>query len=341
MVIVIIYTLVIHTPCFNNREHYLIPKVNGLNACTSTFKEPMIMKSKDLVSLIILLSFTSCSVLHKNLTNLNKIKWIHGTEDCKNNIDPPIQIVQLNYNTWVLRQNKCINYEAPFLFLFLGNKKALLMDTGATEDENKFPLYATVRKIIDNWEKKSGIKVSLVVAHTHAHSDHTAADGQFKNKENTTVAGLTVEEVTSFFKIENWPLKNSTIDLGDRILEIIPIPGHQDASVAVYDYETKILLSGDSFYPGRLYIHDWLSFKLSIERLTEFTTNHTISYLLGNHIEMTNQPGKDYPTGTTFQPFEHILPLKVRDLKELNKALIKIGDRPQYEVHNSFIIYPK
>lgn len=299
------------------------------------------MRNIDFLSFIILLSFTSCNVLHKNLTNLNKIKWIHGTEDCKNNIDPPIQIVQLNDNTWVLRQNKCINYEAPFLFLFLGNKKALLMDTGATEDENKFPLYETVRKLINNWEIKRGATVNLMVAHTHAHGDHTAADPQFKNKENTVVAGLTVDEVKSFFKIENWPFKNSTIDLGDRILELIPIPGHQEASIAVYDYETKILLSGDSFYPGRLYIRDWQSFKLSTQRLTDFTNNHKISYIIGNHIEMTNQHGKDYQTGTTFQPDEHILPLKVRDLKELNKALIKIGNKPQYEVHDSFIIYPK
>ncbi len=144
-----------------------------------------------------------------------------------------------------------------------------------------------------------------------------------------------------YFKLDNWPLQNSRIDLGNRIIEIIPIPGHEKASIAVYDYKTKILLSGDSFYPGRLYIKDWPSFKLSIQRLIDFTNSHKLSYILGNHIEMTENPGKDYPVGTTFQPEEHVLPLKIKDLQSLNKALKRLGDSPTHEIHDNFIIYPK
>lgn len=287
------------------------------------------------------LPFFSCKVFQKTSTNLTKIEWISGSTNCKENTDPPIQVVQYNYNTWILRQNKCINYEAPFLFLFLGYKKALLMDTGATEDENQFPLYATVKRLINEWEKIINTRVELIVAHTHNHNDHIAGDIQFKHKPNTTVVGLEVDDVKSYFKIENWPLENSKIDLGKRVIEVIPIPGHQKASIAVYDYETKILLSGDSFYPGRLYIRDWQPFKLSIQRLIDFTNSHKIAYLLGNHIEMTKKPGKDYPVGTIFQPEEHILPLKIKDLQLLNKALIRLGENPTYEIHDNFIIYPK
>ena len=290
---------------------------------------------------IVIASFMSCQVFHKSSTNLNKIAWIHGTKNCKENTDPPIQIVKFNFNTFILRQNKCINYEAPFLFLFLGYKKALLMDTGATEDENQFPLYQTVRTLVSQWEKRINSEVELIVAHTHAHNDHTAGDIQFKNKANTIVVGLKEDDVKSFFKIKNWPLENSRIDLGKRVIEIIPIPGHQTASIAVYDNETKVLLSGDSFYPGRLYIKDWQAFKLSTQRLTDFTNNHKISNILGNHIEMTKNPGIDYPTGTTYQPDEHILPLKVKDLHILNNALERLGENPKYEIHDNFIIYPK
>jgi hypothetical protein len=56
---------------------------------------------------------------------------------------------------------------------------------------------------------------------------------------------------------------------------------------------------------------------------------------------MTNTDGKDYPTGTTYQPAEHILPLTLKDLLELNKALQVAGDIPKYEIHKNFIIYPK
>ncbi|MBU0695255.1 MAG: MBL fold metallo-hydrolase, partial [Bacteroidetes bacterium] len=256
----------------------------------------------------------SCKVLHNRLSKLDHTVWIHGASDCSKNTDPLIQVVQLNRNTWILRQNKCVNYEAPFMYLFIGNKKALLMDTGATEDEKQFPLYQTVSTLIEQWEKENKASIELIVAHTHSHGDHVAADFQFKNKPRTTVVGLKIDEVKTFFNFQNWPFENSKLDLGGRVIEFIPIPGHQTASIATYDNQTKILLTGDSFYPGRLYIADWNSFKLSTQRLCDFVSNHQISYILGNHIEMTKTAGKDYPTGTTFQPNEHVLPLKASDL---------------------------
>ena len=296
---------------------------------------------KYLFLILALFSLFSCKIFQKTSPNLNKIKWISGSNNCKENTDPQIQVVRYNDNTFILRQNKCTNYEAPFMFLFFGNKKALLMDTGATEDENQFPLYETVKKLISQWEKDVKNPIELIVAHTHAHSDHTAGDVQFKNKLRVVVLGLEVSNVASYFKMANWPFQNGQIDLGNRLIEIIPIPGHQQASIALYDYATKILLSGDSFYPGRLYVRDWAAYKLSMQRLVDFAGVHQISYILGNHIEMANIDGKDYPTGTTHQPAEHILPLTFKDLLELNQALQIAGDIPKYEIHKNFIIYPK
>lgn len=295
---------------------------------------------KNISIVFVLLCFSSWHPYEAG-TPLDTIKWICGSANCRDNTDPPIQVLRYNDSTFILRQNKCINYEAPFMFLFLGNEKALLMDTGATQDENQFPLYATVRGLIDEWEKKIHHRVEIVVAHTHAHGDHIAGDKQFKGKEHTTVLGLDVKDVSAYFKIDNWPSQNGRVDLGNRMIEIIPIPGHQQASIAVYDNASKILLSGDSFYPGRLYVRDWAAFKLSTQRLVDFVDHHPISYILGNHIEMTNIAGKDYPTGTTYQPAEHVLPMTVKDLLELNEALKAAGDVPKYDVHPGFIVAPK
>jgi glyoxylase-like metal-dependent hydrolase (beta-lactamase superfamily II) len=289
---------------------------------------------------VLLISFISCKVFDNRLTELDNTIWIHGAADCRNNTDPMIQVFQLNRSTWILRQNKCVHYEAPFMYLFLGSKKALLMDTGATEDEKQFPLYETVRKLIEQWEKEINGDIELIVAHTHSHNDHTAADIQFKNKPGTMVVGLKIDDVKTFFKFQNWPLENSKLDLGGRVIEFIPIPGHEIASVAAYDYKTKLLLAGDSFYPGRLYIEDWKAFKLSIQRLSDFVSKHQVNYILGNHIEMTKTAGKDYPMGTTFQPDEHILPLKANDLFLLDKTLKRLGENPKRESHANFIIYP-
>lgn len=272
--------------------------------------------------------------------NLDKQLWIHGSEDCLQNTDTPIQVVKYDKNTWVFRQNKCLNYEAPFMFLFIGQNKALLMDTGATKDEGRFPLYNTIKEIIDDWQEEQNTVVELVVAHTHKHGDHYAGDDQFRNILNTTVVGLEVEDVKTFFQMDNWPNKISSYNLGNRELKIIPIPGHQKASIAVYDMSSKLLLTGDTFYPGRLYIDDWFAYKQSIQKLTTFTEQNEVTYILGNHIEMSTTKGADYPIHTTFQPNEHSLPLTIKDLQILNLGLQDLGDNPKRKTYSNFIIYP-
>ena len=297
----------------------------------------MRIKVTILISAFILI--WSCTPSVDETVDLNIQNWIHGSKDCEENSDPAIQVVQYNRNTWILRQNKCTNYEAPFMFLFFGDDKALLMDTGATEEDETFPLYDTVKSIINEWAEKNG-EVELVVAHTHKHGDHYAADGQFRGKANTSVIGLEVEDLQNFFNISNWPNEIVDFELGNRLMKIIPIPGHQASSIALYDTESEILLTGDTFYPGRLYVKDWNAFKLSIDRLVRFTENNIISTILGNHIEMSESPGVDYPMGTVYQPNEHHLPLTVNELKELSNALEKLGDKPTKDIHDSFIIYP-
>jgi len=297
------------------------------------------MRTKITILIAALILIWSCKPSIEESVDLNVQNWIHGSDNCEENIDLPIQVVKYNSNTWILRQNKCTNYEAPFMFLFFGEDKALLMDTGATEEDDIFPLYKTVKEIINDWSEKNG-EVELIVAHTHKHSDHYAADGQFEGKPNTTLIGLEVEDVKNFYNISNWPEEIVDFELGNRLMKIIPIPGHQASSIAVYDTSTKILLTGDTFYPGRLYVKDWNAFKMSIKRLVKFTDNYEISTILGNHIEMTQTPGVDYPMGNIYQPNEHELPLSVLELKELSGSLTKLGDKPKKEIHDSFIIYP-
>ena len=297
------------------------------------------MKKKAITLVTVFILIWSCKPSIEENTDLNAQNWIHGSENCKDNFEPPIQVVKYNSNTYILRQNKCVNYEAPFMFLFFGEDKALLMDTGATKDDNTFPLYRTVKQVINSWSEKNG-EVELIVAHTHKHGDHYAADSQFEGKPKTTVVGLEVEDVKNFYTISNWPEEIVDLELGNRLMKIIPIPGHEASSIAVYDTSTKILLTGDTFYPGRLYVKDWNAFKMSIERLVKFTNKHEVSTILGNHIEMTQAKGVDYPMGTIYQPKEHPLPLSLIELYELSDSLKKLGDKPTKEIHDSFIIYP-
>jgi len=290
------------------------------------------------LTLVIITSVFCASAIGQ--INLDEQNWIHGSEDCKKNADELIQVVQYDQNTWILRQNKCTNYEAPFVFLFLGQDKALLIDTGATEEEESFPLYETVNTIVDNWQKQLNKEIDLIVAHTHKHGDHYAADPQFKGQANTSLVGLQKNDLINFFKFINWPNDIVNFELGNRTLKLIPIPGHQEASIAIYDTSSNLLLTGDTFYPGRLYVDDWSSFKTSIDRLVKFSNDHEIKYILGNHIEMSTTDGVDYPIGSTYHSKEQKLPLSVEDLKTLQFSLNKLGDKPTRQIHKNFIIYP-
>jgi hydroxyacylglutathione hydrolase len=284
------------------------------------------------------------AVLEKASSDLN-VKWIHGSDPCTANKDAPFQVHAYNDDTFILRENKCINYEGPFIYLLFGNDKVFMQDTGAAPRADSgiaFPIRETVQRIVDDWSKKHGkTGMQLVVTHSHSHGDHTGGDSQFAGQANTTVVGTKVEDVQSFFGVKDWPNQQVTLDLGGRILDIIPIPGHDATSLAVYDRKTKILLTGDTFYPGRLYIRDWPVFKASIERLATFVKTHEVSQVLGTHIEMSNKAGVDYPVRTTYQPEEHGLALTPRHILELHEAISKMADGPVREIHADFIVYPR
>jgi len=273
------------------------------------------------------------------------VKWIHGSDPCATNKDAPFQVHAYDSDMFILRENKCINYEGPFIYLFFGEDKVFMQDTGAAPAANSgiaFPMRETVQKIVDDWSKKRGKpRMQLVVTHSHAHGDHTGGDAQFAEQPNTTLVGKKVEDVQGFFGIKDWPNQQVTLDLGGRILDIIPIPGHEATSIAVYDRKTRILLTGDTVYPGRLYVRDWPVFKASIGRLASFVKTHEVSHVLGTHIELSNKPGVDYPVRTTYQPEEHALAMTPANILELYDALLKMGDTPVREIHNDFIVYPR
>jgi glyoxylase-like metal-dependent hydrolase (beta-lactamase superfamily II) len=256
----------------------------------------------------------------------------------------------MNNETFIIRESKCINYEAPFMYLLFGNNKVLLIDTGATVSSISFPIQQHVETIIFHWciaNNKQRKNIELIIAHSHHHRDHTAGDEQFRNKLFTTIVGTNLRDIIRFFRLNNWPNSIGRYELDNhRHLAIIPIPGHEESSIAFYDCATGLLLTGDSFYPGRLYISNFSANVESISRLINFIRfNHlNITAILGTHIEMTEKPQIDYPIGATYQPNERKLNLSFDELEQLNNELQsqwKNGfDRRHRAYYNSFIVDP-
>lgn len=266
-------------------------------------------------------------------------KWFGGAPDCgkPENRTPPFEVLEVNPGYYIMRQNKCINFEAPFLYLYVGDTGALLIDTGATESADQMPLRAWVDEVLK--KHPNGDKLQLTVAHSHSHGDHVAGDEQFADRPNTKVIGYTPEEVAKAFNIKNWPDGEGEIDLGNRKMSILPIPGHEASSIAVYDHKSGDMVTGDTLYPGNIFLSEdsYPEFKKSINRLWDFSQKHKVRNYLGAHVEMSAEPGVDYEYGSTYQPNEHKLPLRQENLDEVKKY-IDANPRPARKVFADLII---
>src|SRR5215472_14820559 len=137
---------------------------------------------------------------------------------------PQFQVHEYNQDLYILRESGCSNYEKPFLFLLFGNEKALLLDTGAGQTD----VARVVKEQLDQWLSQNNREtISLIVAHTHAHGDHISGDEQLKSLPHTTVIEPKQSAVQAFFGFRNWAIESAVYDLGGRVLDIIPIPGHE------------------------------------------------------------------------------------------------------------------
>jgi hydroxyacylglutathione hydrolase len=199
------------------------------------------------------------------------VHWIHGSPSSKHYTDPDLQTYWYDGNTVILRQNKAIDYEAPFVFLLFGEQRAVLLDTGATASPEFFPLRRVVDGLIESWlDRNPHRDYELLVLHTHAHDDHVAGDEQFADRPGTVLVEAGKDAAWTFFGFSTDADAISHVDLGGRVLQAFATPGHHSASVTFYDPWTGILFTGDTVYRGRLYIVDWAAFSKSIDRLIEF-----------------------------------------------------------------------
>src|SRR5215213_5226362 len=119
------------------------------------------------------------------------VRWDDGSEDCEKATAAPIQIHRYEPQTIILRQSFCSDFEAPLIYLLIGDDEALLIDTGAVEDPAKMPLAKTVMELLPS---KGDGKIPLLVLHTHGHGDHRAADGQFAGLSGVVVVPPEVED---------------------------------------------------------------------------------------------------------------------------------------------------
>lgn len=151
-------------------------------------------------------------------------------------------------------------------FLLVGEKEALLVDTG---------IGGSLREQVEEITK-----LPVTVIFTHADGDHVGAAGQFDRRlmhpcefdyyQNRNTNSVLMEPV--------W--EGDILDLGNYRFEVILIPGHTPGSIALLEKDRRFLIGGDSIQTGNIYMfgagRNFDAFRASMKklqgRITEFDT---------------------------------------------------------------------
>ncbi len=279
------------------------------------------------------ISFDTESAAPGNL----RFSWIHGSMSAKANTDVRIQVHRYNEHTYILRQNPAIHWEAPFMYLLMGNDRAVLLDTGATEEAEYFPLREVVDRVLIRWSNAQGVDLpELVVLPLGSDQSQLGAIGQFADRPNTLVIAPN-DESRSQLLGAGW-LEGGELDLGGRLLDILPTPGLDTAAVSLYDPWSRLMFTGNAFYPGRLVIRDFRAYRHSLQDLVELANTKPVDMIFGGRIEMTNLPGMDYRLRANYRPNERPLEMSSRHLELALQTVTLINGDKDIRILNDFIL---
>jgi hydroxyacylglutathione hydrolase len=134
------------------------------------------------------------------------------------------------------------------------------------------------------------------------------------------VVGYDLDSVKRYYNFTDWPNGVAHMDLGNRIVDVIPTPGHNETHVAFYDRNTALFFSGDFLMPGRLLIDDTDADLASARRAAAFVQDRPVTAVLGGHIE-ANTAGETFTWESQYHPDEHALQLTKDDLLALPAAI--------------------
>ena len=163
-------------------------------------------------------------------------------------------IIKISSDTWRIEDGG-----VRFL-LFCGTERAALIDSGMFKPD--------AREIAE-----SLTDLPLILINTHADPDHTSGNHAFEEFYMSPAEEENYREHGGRGRL--LPVKEGdVIELGERQLRIIDIPGHTPGSIAILDEKNRILVSGDTVQDGDIFMfgerRDMDSFIESLGHLLEF-----------------------------------------------------------------------
>jgi glyoxylase-like metal-dependent hydrolase (beta-lactamase superfamily II) len=201
-------------------------------------------------------------------------------------------------------------YEEVISYLILGEKRAVLFDTGLGIGD--------IKRVV-----LSLTSLPIVVLNSHTHNDHVGGNWEFSeiygmdtdftriNAKGSSVdaqaelapgsicgelpAGFDAKQyATRPFKIARWIHDGDILDLGGRMLQVISTPGHTPDEICLLDRKDGLLFTGDNFYAGPIWLYrpetDLDAYVHSIERIAALAPQ--LRQLLPSHNVPVGDPSQ-------------------------------------------------
>lgn len=162
-------------------------------------------------------------------------------------------------------------FEEVISYLIVGSEKAVLFDTGmgisnikaVVEGLTKLPIsvvnsHTHNDHVGDNWRFTDVYGMPTDFTRTNAKGSPADAQAELAPGQicGTLPAGFAPKSYrTKAFYISHWLHDGERIDLGGRTLEVLATPGHTPDSIALLDEQNGLLFTGDTFYPGPIYLY--------------------------------------------------------------------------------------
>jgi glyoxylase-like metal-dependent hydrolase (beta-lactamase superfamily II) len=231
--------------------------------------------------------------------------------------------------------------EETISYLILGEKQALLFDTGMGISD--------IRKVTGELTH-----LPIIVLNSHTHDDHVGGNWQFEtvygmdtdftrtnakgsrqDAQDELGPGMICGDLPKGFdsksyatrpwKISRFLHDHDKIDLGGRMLEILSTPGHTPDAISLLDRERGLLFSGDTYYPAPIWLFrpetNLDDYVASVKRL--FALAPQLKLVLGAHNVPFARPSV---LATVVTAIETVRAGKVRgELQDDGKAIYRSG----------------
>ncbi|HEY4979588.1 MAG TPA: MBL fold metallo-hydrolase [Candidatus Acidoferrum sp.] len=213
--------------------------------------------------------------------------------------DPWFEVYKVARDTYAIYESH--QSEETISYLILGEKRALLFDTGmGISDIKKLTAELT--------------KLPITVLNSHTHDDHVGGNWQFDNvlgmgtdftranakgSREDARAEIAPGEIcgalpkgfdAKSYATKPWRISGTIhdgerIDLGNRTIEVLSTPGHTPDAISLLDRANGLLFTGDTYYPAAIWLYrpetDFLAYEKSIQRLAALAPQ--IKTVLGAH----------------------------------------------------------